>query len=60
MAIKAIGIVGRTEIAKVDPRQIVVDEAINIRQEYGDIETLKKSIEQNGLMMPILVRKTKT
>ncbi len=58
MAIKATGVLGETKIPKVDPRQILVNESNNYRQEYGDISTLAKNISANGLLMPLRVRKT--
>jgi ParB/RepB/Spo0J family partition protein len=58
MTVKAEGIVGRTELAKVDPRAIIVDESMNYRKEYGDITSLKNSIIENGLLVPIRCQKT--
>jgi ParB/RepB/Spo0J family partition protein len=57
MAIKAIGIKGRKEYSKVDPREIVIDERENYRSDYSHVSDLKKSILANGLLTPIELMK---
>lgn len=43
----------RTDIFKIDPRAIIVDEGFNVRQDYGDIESLMNSILENGIEIPL-------
>lgn len=40
------------EIVKIDITKIVVRENFNVRQEYGDIQSLANSILENGQSMP--------
>jgi ParB/RepB/Spo0J family partition protein len=46
-----------TEILQLE--EIKVDLALNLRQEYGDLEGLRNSIREMGLTDPITVRKTR-
>lgn len=43
----------RSDISYIDPRLIQVKEEFNIRQDYGDLESLKNSIIENGVKQPI-------
>jgi ParB family chromosome partitioning protein len=43
----------RTDIMLVDPRNIVVKDGFNVRQDMGDIEALAKSIVETGLQVPL-------
>ena len=45
----------KTDIYKIDPRNIVVEDGFNSREDFGDIETLAKQIEENGILNPISV-----
>lgn len=45
----------KTDIFKVDPRLVIIEESFNTRIDYGNIEELAKSIKENGLMIPIRV-----
>ncbi len=49
----------RSDIFFVDPRTIDADESFNIRDDYGDIEDLSKSIVQNGVKRPLTGRRGK-
>lgn len=50
------GVVGRTEMLKVDPRSVVIRDGWNPRQ-HLQLDDLIESIRANGVMMPIRVRK---
>ena len=43
----------RTDLPKVDPKALKLIEGFNIRSEYGDIESLAKSIAERGVMVPL-------
>ena len=45
----------KTDIYKIDPRNIVVEDGFNSREDFGDIDTLAKQIEENGVLNPISV-----
>lgn len=44
-------------VYRIDPRKIVADETFNIRKDYGQIEELKLSIIENGVLVPLRGRK---
>lgn len=44
---------GRVEDYLVDPREIVIIDGWNSRDDYGDIDSLKQSIIENGLRKPL-------
>ena len=43
----------RKDLFQIDPRCIIVDENFNVRADYGDIESLARSIAENGVMTPL-------
>jgi ParB/RepB/Spo0J family partition protein len=45
----------KTDIYWVDPRCIIVDESFNVRDDYGDIESLKNSIAEGWVDTSILL-----
>lgn len=45
----------KTDIYKIDPRNIVVTEGFNSREDFGDLELLATQIEENGILNPITV-----
>ena len=45
----------KTDIYKIDPRNIVVEDGFNSREDFGDIDTLAKQIEENRVLNPISV-----
>ena len=45
----------KTDIYKIDTRNIVVEDGFNSREDFGDIDTLAKQIEENGILNPISV-----
>ena len=45
----------KTDIYTIDPRNIVVEDGFNSREDFGDIDTLAKQIEENGILNPISV-----
>ena len=45
----------KTDIYKIDPRNIVVEDGFNSREDFGDIDILAKQIEENGVLNPISV-----
>lgn len=47
----------KTDLMLIDPRNIIVDESFNVREDYGDIDGLAKSIVEVGLIEPIIVAK---
>lgn len=57
MAIKLEGIQGRTDLYKVDPTKIVVQDGHNTRINFGDLDGLSESIENEGVKKPISVKK---
>ena len=44
---------GRSDLTKIDPRLVIVDETFNIRKDYGDINELMLSIIENGVIKPL-------
>jgi len=47
----------RSDLFKIDPRNIIIDEDFNVRQDYGDMEWLTKNIIEVGMLDPIKVAK---
>lgn len=47
--------IGRSDLFKIDPKQIKIKNNFNARKEYGDIEALKISIINSGLKNPLRV-----
>jgi ParB/RepB/Spo0J family partition protein len=47
----------RSDLLNIDPRNIVHDESENIRNDYGDIDSLMESIVHAGLQEPLIVTK---
>ena len=45
----------KTDIYKIDPRNIVVEDGFNAREDCGDSDTLARQIEENGVLNPISV-----
>ena len=45
----------KTDIYKIDPRAIVVEEGFNSRTDFGDIEELADEIKEQGVLNPITV-----
>lgn len=45
----------KTDLFKIDPRAIDVQEGFNARNDYGDIESLRDSIIENGVEVPLKV-----
>ena len=43
----------RTDLFKVDVRNVRAEEEFNIREDYGDIDLLALSIEENGIRVPL-------
>ena len=43
----------RSDVFKVDPRALVVEEGFNIRIDYGNIAELASSIAERGVMVPL-------
>ena len=43
----------RSDILHLDPRVINIVEGFNVREDYGDIEELASSIEENGVRVPL-------
>jgi len=60
MAIKHEGVVGRTDIYKINPEHIKVVEGWNPRSSFGDEldQELKESIVENGVLVPLRVKRT--
>ena len=49
----------RTDILLVDPRNIVIVDNFNVRNDMGDIESLADSIAEMGLQVPLMAKKVK-
>jgi ParB family chromosome partitioning protein len=49
----------KTDILKVDPRNIIVMEGFNVREDMGDIEALLNSILAVGLQVPLRGQKVR-
>jgi len=47
----------KSDLLKVDPRSISIDESFNVREEYGDIDELKLSIIKEGVKQPLRGRR---
>lgn len=52
-----IDLVKRTDMFSVPTSKIIEDEGFNVRQDFGDLEALSKSIAENGVINPIRVYK---
>lgn len=46
----------KTDLLNIDPRAVMFDHAENPRSDYGDLETLKASIKENGVRTAIKVK----
>ena len=53
MAITGAGIVGRSDLLRVDPRVIQTEEGWNPRADFGDIEALAEDIKANGVRVAL-------
>ena len=53
------GTIGKYSCYKVDPRTIIVVPGRNPRVEWGDLESLSASIEENGVLKPIELQRNK-
>jgi len=53
MAMQHEAFQGRSNIFKIDPRQIVIKEGWNQRTDFGDLDELAKSIAENGVLNPV-------
>jgi ParB family chromosome partitioning protein len=47
----------KTDLLLIDPRNIVVEENFNVREDYGDIKGLAESITRSGQIEPVVVSK---
>lgn len=47
----------KTDLMLIDPRNIIIEESFNVREDYGDIDGLAKSIIEVGQLEPIIVAK---
>jgi len=47
----------KSDVWKIDPRALVIEEGFNTRKEMGDISELARSIEVNGLKVPVRVHR---
>lgn len=47
----------RTDLFRVDPRSIQVQEGFNVRKDMGDLDELMNSIVEIGLQQPLIVKK---
>lgn len=43
----------RTDLLKLDPREIIVESGFNVRIDFGDMESLIQSIAINGVITPL-------
>lgn len=50
----------RDKFLRVDPRNIIVEDGFNVRQDYGDIDGLAEAIIENGQQVPLIVVKHAT
>lgn len=55
--LKTITMAKRNNMFKVSSSEIAIKEGFNIRTDYGDIETLANSIEQEGIKVPLIGHK---
>lgn len=46
---------GRKDIFLIDPRLISVKQGFNVREDFGDIDELKLSIKENGVLNPLKI-----
>ena len=58
MAIQHESIVKSGSVYYLNPEKIQIEEGWNPREDFGDIESLKKSVHENGVLVPIRVRKS--
>lgn len=49
----------RSDLFWIKPSELKIEEGFNVRQDYGDIESLSNSIEENGVKIPLIVNKTR-
>lgn len=47
----------KTDLLLIDPRNIVIEEGFNVREDYGDIKGLAESITRSGQIEPVVVSK---
>ncbi len=47
----------KTDLLLIDPNNIVIEDDFNVRQDYGDIDSLAKSIASVGQIEPVVVSK---
>jgi len=47
----------KTDLLLIDPKNIIVEEGFNVREDYGDMEWLWKNIVEVGQLEPITVAK---
>lgn len=52
-------ITGKSDVFFVDPRAVVVVPGKNVRNDFGDLESLMQDIVENGVQNPIHVKKNK-
>jgi len=50
-------VVGRSDLLKIDPKEIKIQDGWNPRAEFGDIQTLANDIKENGLLVPIRIKR---
>lgn len=43
----------RTDLLKLDPKMLVIEEGFNTRIDFGDLSELKNSIIENGVLVPL-------
>jgi len=43
----------KNDLLWVKPSELVIEEGFNVRYDYGDLEELTKSIEENGIKVPL-------
>jgi ParB family transcriptional regulator, chromosome partitioning protein len=53
------GTIGRSDVYRVDPKIIKSVEGWNPRRNWGDLESLKESIKENGVRTPVILRRGK-
>lgn len=52
-----LGVLGRTNLHRLDPTRVFVKPGHNPRVDFGDLEALAASIEESGLINPIRVKR---
>lgn len=43
----------RKDVFYINPKEIRIEESFNVRKDYGDIDSLAQSIQENGVRVPI-------